>query len=336
MRNRHRSTAHRFALLVLCPGLLFLFSSSIHAQVVKVTATPQSIADAAKPATVVLHVTKPDNTAVDPTFNDQFGSVKVGDATVQHQFDAARSDITIAPPAGLAGAQKVQLLNKTGQPLGETTLQYPPRADAAAATALDRDEGRKDELMRWAWYRGVVMLLFGILLVPFVYTLYRVIRFSSSSFRNPLGFPVGSFRAMLAFTLVAYLGFYVLSSVLSISRFQPPEFLLGIVATVVGFYFGSRSNEEAGDRSGAGPARTGTVEGTVTKADKTAAVGATVVLSQVAVKKPAITDVDGKYKIENVPFGEASIVASLGGSSSDPKKVTVAATNQPVNLELKP
>ena len=345
MKTTNLSIARRFALLLFCSGLLLLFGSSAYAQV-KVTPTPGSITDAAKPSPVVLHVTKSDNTAVDQTFNTQLGSVKVGNTTVQHQFDPAKSDITITPPPSLTGAQKVQLLDKSNQLLGETQLQYPAASSgsgssgggssdgSAAATTSERDENRKDELMRSPWYRGIVMLLFGALLVPFVYTLYRVIRFSGSSFRNPLGFPIGSFRAMLAFTLVAYLGFYVLSSVLSISTFQPPQFLLGVVATVIGFYFGSRGSEEAADRA-AGAARTSTVEGTVTKADKSPAVGANVVLSQGAVRKPAVTDLNGKYKFESVPFGEYSIVATLGEAASEPKKLTVAAAPQTINLELK-
>ena len=344
MKSGNLTVARRVAALLLFPALLLVFASSAYAQV-KVTASPASITDTAKPSAVVLHVTKSDNTAVDQTFNAQLGSVKVGNTTVPHQFDAAKSDITITPPPGLNGAQKVQVLDKSNQLLAETQLQYPAASSgagssgsgsdgSAAAATSERDENRKDELMRSPWYRGIVMALFAALLIPFVYTLYRVIRFSGSSFRNPLGFPIGSFRAMLAFTLVAYLGFYVLSSVLSISTFQPPQFLLGVVATVIGFYFGSRGSEEAADRA-AGAARAGTVDGTVTNADKSPAVGANVVLSQGAVKKPAITDLNGKYKFENVPFGEYTIVATSGNATSEAKKLTVAAAPQTINLELK-
>lgn len=337
MRIRHRSTAHRFALLLLCPGLLLLFSSGVRAQVVKVTANPSSIADAAKPSPVVLHVTKADNSDVDQTFNDQFGSVKVGDTTVQHQFDAAKGDITITPPASLTGAQKVQLLNKTGQPLGETTVQYPAATGSTGSNAggnPDRLGQRIDDQVKSWWYRGVMALLFAALLLPFSLTLVRVIRFSRSSFRNPLGFPVGSFRAMLAYTLVAYLGFYILTSILTVSAFPPPDSLLGIVATVVGFYFGTRSTEETTD-----PGVSGIVRGIV-RLGTNPARGATVKFKREDGTEPyiRITDVDGHFVVVGVKAGKYKVRAEITGSlPSDPVDVTVSeGSDQEIAITIKP
>jgi hypothetical protein len=426
-KNRRLSAAHRFAFVVLCPGLLLLFSSGISAQF-KMTAKPNSITDATKPGQVVLQVTKEDGTAVEAPFREQVGSVKVGDDTAPHQFGTAPGDINITPPANRTGAQTVQLLNKQGQQLAQTQLQYPaaggsnPPAGGSNPAPTTTPTSPNEPLKlpaNWGWFFAIVSGLYAALMIPFVYTIYRVIRFSRSSFRNPLGFPVGSFRAMLAYTLVAYMGFYVLTSILSFSDFRPPESILGIVATVIGFYFGNRTGEEgtvdpgtAGIvrgivRIGTNPARgatvkfkredgtepysritdidgrfdlvgakpgkykvraeasgsppsdgvdvnvtegsdqeivitikaaasptTGTVEGTVTKADKTPAEGAKVVLTQGAAKTEKTTDAKGKYKFDNVPVGEGSV--AVAGSTTEPKKITVAAgASQTVDIELK-
>ena len=61
------------------------------------------------------------------------------------------------------------------------------------------------------------MIFFG-LLIGFAATIMRVILRSKSSFRSPLGLPDGSLRAVLAFLLVAFLGFYVYANVLSLSQ----------------------------------------------------------------------------------------------------------------------
>src|SRR5206468_4118593 len=104
-------------------------------------------------------------------------------------------------------------------------------------------DDRKDNLAKAWWFVILVTLMFGALLFPFAMTITRAIRFSPSTFRSPLGLPEGSLRAMLAYTLVVFLGFYIYASILSFSDFPPPQFLIGIVATVIGFYFGSRTGE---------------------------------------------------------------------------------------------
>ena len=201
-----------------------------------------------------------------------------------------------------------------------------------------------EEVTRWnevsgsLWFRSFVTLAFVGVLGFFVYTIARAILRSRSTFRSPLGLPDGSLRAMLAFLLVTFLGLYVYAGVLSLSpSFKPPDFLIGVVATVVGFYFGSRANEERGGGAGAG-ARAGTVEGTVTDRSGTPVAKAKVELSQSGVVKDTEeTDAKGSYRIDNVAPGEYEIQATAAGTEpSDRTKVTVKANAaQAVNLKLK-
>jgi hypothetical protein len=204
------------------------------------------------------------------------------------------------------------------------------QSDTAAAVA---QEDRRTRIAATYWFPVVVAAMFGLVLIPFAFTIIRAIRYSKSTFNNPLGLPEGSLRAMLAFMLVSFLGFYVLASILSISEIKPPEFLIGIVATVIGFYFGSRTTEDKGTST---PPRTGSVAGTVTDPSGSPAVGATVELLQSGVKKfTQATDLNGKYKIENVPIGDYDIQASLGSHSNSAKVKVAAAATQTVDLKLK-
>lgn len=204
--------------------------------------------------------------------------------------------------------------------------------DQSTATTPDI----RAKLLESNWYPLVISLLFGVLLLGFAGTIARVILRSKSSFRSPLGLPEGSLRAMLAFMLVAFLGFYVYASVLSLSDFKLPDALLGIIATVIGFYFGSRSVEGAG--AGAKSEQTGSVDGSVLDKNGTPAGGATVDLSQAGVKKFTQTaDLSGKFKFDNVPIGDYDIQASKSDhtpSDSAKTKVTTGRT-QTVNLKLK-
>jgi cation transport ATPase len=111
------------------------------------------------------------------------------------------------------------------------------------------EQARQTELTGSFWFPASIILMFAAVLLGFGYTITRAIRFSKETFRSPTGMPEGSLRAMLAFMLVTFLGFYVLASILSFSAFKLPEALLGIIATVIGFYFGSRTSEEAPPRS---------------------------------------------------------------------------------------
>jgi hypothetical protein len=178
-----------------------------------------------------------------------------------------------------------------------------------------------------------LFLLFAGVVTPFVYAITRAILFSKGTFNNPLGLPDGSLRAMLAFTLVAFLGFYVYASILN-PNLKIPEFLLGIVATVVGFYFGSRTTEIGSTA----PRRTGSLTGTVKDKNETPAAGASIELSQSGVKKFTQTaDINGKFTFDNIPIGDYDIEASLTGQTpSGPVKVKVTTDPaQPVNLKLK-
>jgi hypothetical protein len=137
---------------------------------------------------------------------------------------------------------------------------------------------------------------------------------------------------MLAFMLVAYLGLYVFAGVLNVdSNFKPPEFLIGIVATVIGFYFGSRTGEDKGTAT----SRTGTVQGEVRDNSGAPAAEANVELSQSDGKKlTQKTDAKGKYKFDNVPAGDYDIQASLQDHASGPTKVKVTA-GAPLTVDLK-
>ena len=197
----------------------------------------------------------------------------------------------------------------------------------------------RTKLLDSTWYPLVVSLLFGALLLGFAATIIRVILRSKSSFRSPLGLPEGSLRAIIAFMLVAFLGFHVYASILSLSPFNLPESLLGIIATVIGFYFGSRAGEERGAGAGTTSERTGNINGSVVDSTGAPAGGATVDLTPAGGKKLTQTaDSGGKFKFENVPVGDYDIQASkTGHTASDSAKVKVtAAGTQTVNLKLKP
>ena len=210
------------------------------------------------------------------------------------------------------------------------------RSPVQSTAATQPPSEIREKLLESNWYPLVVSLLFGVLLLGFAATIVRVILRSKSSFRSPLGLPEGSLRAMLAFLLVAFLGFYVYASVLSLSNFQLPDALLGIIATVIGFYFGSRSVE--GAAAVARSEQTGSVNGSVVDSNGTPAGGATIDLSQAGVKKFTQTaDLSGKFEFANVPIGDYDIQASKSGhTSSDAAKAKVTAgKTQTVNLKLK-
>jgi hypothetical protein len=419
-KNRNWSIRQWFVIPVLSLALLLLLGFEVSAQTI--TARPNSVGDPAKPESVVLSFTKADGTT-DTAIASQVDKVTVGGQQVLFKPDAQQGTITITPPANLSGPQTVELRDKDDKVLGPQLKLTYPSASSPSPTS-DGAEARRDKLASYNWFYLIVTVMFIFLLVPFGWTIVRAVKFSRATYRSPLGLPVGSFRAILAYTLVAYVGFYILASILSVSYFTPPDFLLGIVATVIGFYFGSRTDEgaNADQRKGsvrgtvrqgtnpargaivkfkrddgtepysritdvdgrfelsgakpgkykvtaaltgsvsseeqdvaisegsdheiaiviqsgaAPPAQRGSVQGTVTKPDNSAAPQATVVMSQGGVEKgKATTDANGKYKIENVAFGDYEIVASLEGNSpSDTAKVKVTAVAaQTIDLKVK-
>lgn len=202
-------------------------------------------------------------------------------------------------------------------------------ASAKAASEAQKPQGR---FVDGGWYPILITALFAAVLIPFGAVITRAIRFSKATFSSPLGLPEGSLRAIIAYLLVAFLGFYVYASVLSLTDFKPPEYLLGIVATVIGFYFGSRTNEDRG----ATVARTGTVQGNVKDKSGTTAAGATVELSQAGAPKHTQTaDTSGNFVFSNIPVGTYDIEATLAGHGPNaPAKVTVA-TGAPQSVSLK-
>jgi hypothetical protein len=197
----------------------------------------------------------------------------------------------------------------------------------------DAQNERKAALANSSWFLGLVCLMFTGVLGLSGYAIYRAVRYSRTTYNSPLGLPDGSLRAMLAYTLVAFLGFYILAGILTVSDFKPPDFLLGIVATVIGFYFGSRT----GDERGSAPRTTGTIQGNVTDKTGAAAGSANVELSQSDGKKlTQKADANGKYKFESVAAGDYDILATLTGhspSAAAKVKMTSGST-QTVNLIL--
>jgi hypothetical protein len=184
------------------------------------------------------------------------------------------------------------------------------------------EENRREKLVASSWYYLLVTVMFGALLFPFIVAIYRGTSGSAATGNRPLGLPVGSFRAILAYSLVAYLGFYILTSVLSVSLFAPPDFLLGIVATVIGFYFGSRSGD-----GGEENLKTGTVRGLVRQGTSPAR-GAVIKFRRSddgTEPYSRITDVDGRFELRGAKPGKYKVSASLTGSTpSDEQEIAIA------------
>jgi hypothetical protein len=131
---------------------------------------------------------------------------------------------------------------------------------------------------------------------------------------------------------VAYLGFYILTSILSVAAFDPPEYLLGIVATVIGFYFGSRTDEGTVDPN-AGIVRGVVTDGTNPKR------GALVQFKRDDGKVPytRITDIDGRFELLGARAGDYTVTATVTGSpASEAKKINVAeGSDQEIELVIK-
>lgn len=186
----------------------------------------------------------------------------------------------------------------------------PANADELARFRTINEEERRKDLVGTNWYFALVTLAFIGILLPFGMTIVQAVGGTMPNTNNrPLGLPVGSFRAILAYTLVTYLGFYVLTSILSISLFAPPDFLLGIVATVIGFYFGSRSGAEE-ETNG----KTGTVRGVVRQGMGNPARGALIKFKRTddgTEPYSRISDIDGRFELKGAKQGKYKVQASL-------------------------
>lgn len=323
--NKNWNIRRRFVMALICPALLLLLNAVCWAQPKpKITAQPDPF-DPAKSKSIVLSIAKTDGAKPDLDIKG-VNTVIVGDKTVTFQSDEANGTVTITdPPANLTGQQKVKLLGSTGNLLGEVQLTYPsgggsngnstPTTDLTRLQAESEIKRQNDLVSNW-WYFFLIVVAFSLMLGAFVGTIVRAILRSRATFRSPLGMPVGSFRAIIAYTLVAFLGFYVMTSLLTVSRFAPPDFLLGIVATVIGFYFGSRTGEEGGVDE-----KAGTVRGIVRK--DTPVSGAPVSGASVKFKRDdgtepysRITDVDGGFVLQGAKAGKYKVSATVTGSTT--------------------
>ncbi|HEX8069477.1 MAG TPA: carboxypeptidase-like regulatory domain-containing protein [Pyrinomonadaceae bacterium] len=342
----------------VCPALLLLVSSVCAAQTV--TPSPAVITDAANPPAVTLTIKK-DGGANDVDLAGKVRKVKVGDTTLNVKSDA-QGNIPFTPPKNLSGAQSVQLLDDAGKPVNDGAgkplqgqLTYPSGSGPSASPTqtpspapggvqLDTKPATGSwlslllgipVLIRFPLPGGdspLIGIAFLIVLGTFVYTIARSILRSRATFRSPLGLPVGSFRAIIAYTLVAFLGFYVLKSVLNNNAdLKLPEALLGIVATVIGFYFGTRSNE-----GGSADADSGIVRGVVRK-DGSPAVGAEVKFKLADGKVPytRITDVDGRFVLEGAKSGKYEVSATAAGASAKQDITVTEGSDQEIALALK-
>ncbi|HZE69895.1 MAG TPA: carboxypeptidase regulatory-like domain-containing protein [Pyrinomonadaceae bacterium] len=329
--------------------LVFFFYLDTNAQTVK--ADPSNIVDPSKPGQVKLQIIK--NKLPDTTIATQVKSVKhetlpAVTATVDNE-----GTITFTPPANLAGDQTFQLLDVSGNAVNgdagplSVQLNYggatatpnstasptaSPTPDMAWIERFNAEVRRNNVVNRW-WYYPLVIVAFLGLFGAFAYVIVRGILFSRATFRTATGLPVGSFRAILAYTLVLFVGFYVLISLLVVSNFPPPEFLLGIVATVIGFYFGSRSGEE-----GALDTRAGTVRGIVRKGSNTLS-GALVKFRAADNTEPysRITDVDGRFELRAAKPGKYKVIAEVKTPpATGEQEVTVSeGSDQEIEITIK-
>lgn len=319
-----RSTTRLVAVavtLVISVALLLLVYSASNAQTV--TATPNTI-DSLKPQQIKLQFKK--DGLPDTATAGLVKTVRVGTAS-QDATEDGQGNITFTPPPDLFGKQTFQLLDSKGNSVNDAAGKaLTVELTYAAATPVGSPDGtasptpeiswvekynaevRRNNLVSYWWYHPIIILVFVLLSGAFVGVITRGILFSRATFRTATGLPVGSFRAILAYTLVLFLGFYVLISLLVVAPFPPPEFLLGIVATVVGFYFGSRSGEEAGLLD----SKAGAVRGIVRKGSNPVS-GAVVKFKATDGTEPfsRITDVDGRFDLRGAKPGKYKVIAEI-------------------------
>ena len=317
--HRNWNIRRRFVMALVCPALLLLLNSVCSAQTV--TATPNPF-NPAKSKSIVLSVKKDDG-SIDSVTVKGVQTVTVGDKQVTlSQRDEANGTITITDlPANLTEQQTVKLLGSTGL-LGQVPLTYSSGGGPPANPTP-------------IWPHLLIGIAFLIVLGTFVYTIAKSILRSRATFRSPLGLPVGSFRAIIAYTLVVFLGFYVLNSILNGSDLKLPDALLGIVATVIGFYFGTRSGEEGGVDE-----RAGIVRGIVRK--DTPGSGAPVSGALVKFKRDdgtepysRITDVDGRFVLQGAKAGKYKVSATVTGASGQLELTIAEGSDQEIEIVIK-
>jgi hypothetical protein len=307
---------------------------------VKVTVAPASVDLAAPPAVSV-------------TPAEDAGRARLLEATTARvngtgvAVKATATGVMFTPPTAAGeGPATVTLVDARNATVATFEIAYttakpapaPPPAvvpNGSAPTLSAADRESLNRLTQQEWFPALVGVMFLLVVGPFVFAIVMSVYRGRSEINpdnRPLGLPVGSFRSILAYSLVAYLGFYVLTSVMSGTLFNPPEFLLGIVATVIGFYFGSRS-EEAADRE-----VTAGVRGQVTHSGAPAR-GAIVSFTRTAdgtVRYSRITDVDGRFELSGATPGKYTVRATATGASpSAPQDLNLTAgSDHEVAIEL--
>lgn len=310
------SAAPTHSLVVLIATFFLLFSCNLWAETT-VTATPDAVnADELQP--IVVQIKKVDGT-LDAELMGKVELVRIGDREAKITKQDGQG-ITVAPPKMGLGSHSISLFgNDRSKAIATGHLQY-LTGDLNISTEA-REELRRDKLAASYWYFLIVILMFLALLFPFVGAIVAAIRGGPSLSSRPLGLPTGSFRSILAFSLVTYLGFYVLTSILSVTKFMPPDFLLGIVATVIGFYFGTRSGDE-----GESNLKSGTVRGVVRQGVGPAR-GAIVKFKRLADNTEPysrISDVDGRFELTGATAGRYTVSASYAGAvSSDAQEISI-------------
>ncbi len=336
------------AMVLVAVVLMLSFYLETNAQTV--TANPSTILDPSKPGQVKLQIIK-DNSP-DTTIAGQVKLLRTGTLQAVKATGDSQGNITFTPPANLVGPHLFELLddnsNAVNGDAGPLTVQLnyggastpnqtaspttSPTPDMAWIERFNAEVRRNSVVSRW-WYYPLVIVAFLVLFGSFAYVIVRGILFSRATFRTATGLPVGSFRAILAYTLVLFLGFYVLVSLLVVSNFPPPEFLLGIVATVVGFYFGSRSGEE-----GTLDSRAGTVRGIIRKGSNPVS-GALVKFRAADNTEPysRITDIDGRFELRAAKPGKYKVIAEVKTpAATGEQEVTVSeGSDQEIEITIK-
>lgn len=293
---------------------------------VDVIVTP-NVVDAGRQSKVVV-------AAVDPA---SAGALKTVDhATVDGvlaQAQVSDTGVTVALPVLPAGNKTIRLLDASETTVAEARVEY--RAS---------ETGNPTRIVYTNWFYLLVTLLFGSTVLPFTVAIMTSVwrGASGQSSTSPLGLPVGTVRAVLAFCLVVYLGLYVLASVLSLSDFKPPDFLTGIVATVIGFYFGSRNDTARptppDGATGTPAGGTGGITGRVLDAAGSAAPNVTVVAARSGAPatdiKRSISDADGRFSFSALAPGMYTLTATSGTVSATATVTTQAAGTVTSELKL--
>jgi hypothetical protein len=321
----------RLAVAGACAALLLCVFAEAAAQTL--TATPTSV-DAANPREVLLRVTKPDGSN-DAALTQQVKSVKVGGLPAPIKSNDAQG-VLITPPLSTPGTtQPLVIYGDADKELARGEIVYQsgggPSTVDIALRRQEFEEGRREKLVGSNWYYLLVTGMFLAVLVPFVLAIFRGTSGSRATDNRPLGLPVGSFRSILAYSLVAYLGFYVLTSILSVSVFAPPDFLLGIVATVIGFYFGSRS----GDDGDVGQ-KTGVVRGIVRRGSAPVPGAVVKLIRSDDGTEPysRITDVGGRFEAAGVKPGKYSVSASVANSKPSQGQDVIVSEGSDHEVEI--